>query len=172
MSDHDPIYITDILIRHIEPADLPQVHSIYAERTAFADTLQIPFQSIAHWERKLIAPRDNFICLVAVRGSEILGQLGLETFSSPRRRHVASIGMGVKATVRRTGIGSALLTAAIDTCEKWMNISRIEIEVYTDNDAAIALYKRHGFVIEGTCRNYAFRDGQYVNAYVMARVIY
>ena len=78
--------------------------------------------------------------------------------------------MGVRATARRIGVGSALLAAAIDLCEKWMNICRIEIEVYTDNEAAIALYKKHGFVIEGTCRKYAFRNGMYVDAYIMARV--
>ena len=52
-----------------------------------------------------------------------------------------------------------------------MNVSRIEIEVYTENQAAIGLYEKHGFVIEGTCRNYAFRNGQYVDAHLMARVV-
>ena len=43
-------------------------------------------------------------------------------------------------------------------------------EVYTDNAAAIHLYEKFGFVIEGTKRKYAFRDGEYVDAHVMARV--
>lgn len=159
-----------ISIRHFEPADLPQIHALYAERHAFADTLQQPFQSIAHWERKLDCSRDGYVCLVAVRGDEIVGQLGLEVFRPARRRHAATIGIGVKATARKSGVGSALLTAAIDMCENWMNVSRIEIEVYTDNRAAIGLYEKHGFVVEGTCRNYAFRDGRYVDVHVMARV--
>jgi L-phenylalanine/L-methionine N-acetyltransferase len=96
--------------------------------------------------------------------------LGLEVFQSSRRRHVAAFGMGVKASARRTGVGSALVSAAIDTCEKWMNVSRVELEVYIDNLAAIALYKKHGFVIEGTCKQYAFRNGQYVDTHLMARV--
>lgn len=162
--------MTDILIRHYEPADLLQIRELYAERSAFADTLQLPFQSVTHWENKLDLSEDRFTCLVAVRGAEILGQLGLEVFHPVRRRHAPTIGMGVKASARRSGVGSALLAAAIDMCEKWMNISRIEIEVYTDNSAAIALYKKHGFVIEGTCSSYAFRNGEYVNAHIMARV--
>lgn len=158
----------NVSVRHFESSDLAQVHALYSERAAFADTLQLPFQDIGHWEAKLAA-RAGFICLVATRGDEIVGQLSLEVSQSPRRRHVATIGMGVKASARQSGVGSALLTAAIDCCEKWMGVSRIEIEVYTDNGAAIALYNKHGFVVEGTCRNYAFRDGQYVNAHVMAR---
>jgi putative acetyltransferase len=42
--------------------------------------------------------------------------------------------------------------------------------VYTDNEAALRLYKKLGFEIEGTHRKYAFRDGQYVDAFTMARV--
>ncbi len=161
--------MSDLLIRHLEPADLPQVHALYADPVAFADTLQPPYQPLADWGRKLGA-RDGWVCLVAVCDDEVLGQLGLEVQRSPRRQHVASIGMGVKASARRLGVGSALLQAAIDTCEKWMNVSRIEIEVYTGNAAAIALYAKHGFVVEGTCRRFAFRNGEYVDAHLMARL--
>jgi putative acetyltransferase len=41
-------------------------------------------------------------------------------------------------------VGSALIAAAVDVCERWANIIRIELQVYTDNHAAIAIYKKHG----------------------------
>lgn len=159
----------DLHIRHYEPTDVAQILALYSERAAFADTLQLPFQTIEHWSAKL-APRAGFTCLVALRGDEIVGQLSLAVAQNPRRRHVASIGMGVKGSARRTGVGSALLSAAIECCERWMGVSRIGIEVYVDNIAATHLYRRHGFVVEGTCRSYAFRDGEYVDAHVMARL--
>ncbi len=68
------------------------------------------------------------------------------------------------------GVGSALMRAVIDLADKWLNLTRIELTVYTDNEPAIALYRKFGFQIEGTLRNYAFRDGEFVSAYVMARV--
>lgn len=160
-----------ITIRHLEPADIPQVHALYAEPHAYSDTLQLPYQSVSAWEKKLDSSRPGVVCLVALRGDEVVGQLGLEAYQSPRRRHAATFGMGVKASARGTGVGSALVVAAIEICEKWMNVSRIELQVYTDNAAAISLYKKHGFVVEGTLRNYAFRNGQYVSAHVMARVV-
>lgn len=160
----------EITIRHFEPADLPQIHALYSEQQAISDTLQLPFQSVAHWESKLDTARDGYSCLVAARGSEIVGQLSLEVFGHPRRRHAATLGMGVKASARQTGVGSALLAAAIDACENWMNVSRIEVEVYTDNAAAIALYTKFGFSVEGTCRRYAFRNGRYVDVHIMGRV--
>ena len=43
-------------------------------------------------------------------------------------------------------------------------------EVYADNAAGIALYTRHGFVEEGRHRDFAFRDGAFVDALSMARI--
>ena len=63
-----------------------------------------------------------------------------------------------------------LLAAAIELGERWLNYRRIELEVYTDNEPAIRLYQKFGFVIEGTMRQFAYRDGVYVDAYMMARL--
>ena len=47
---------------------------------------------------------------------------------------------------------------------------RIELTVYTDNPAAIRLYRKFGFEIEGTFKGYALRDGVYADVYSMARL--
>jgi putative acetyltransferase len=49
-------------------------------------------------------------------------------------------------------------------------VSRIELTVFTDNERAIALYRKHGFEIEGTHRAYALRAGVYSDTYSMARI--
>ena len=100
-----------------------------------------------------------------------MGQLGAENFSNPRRRHACNIGMIVCESARGQGVGDALLSAFIDLACNWMGIKRIELEVYTDNAAALALYKKHGFTIEGTAKNYALKDGILVDAYLMAKCI-
>lgn len=51
-----------------------------------------------------------------------------------------------------------------------MNLRRVELTVYTDNEPAIALYRKFGFVEEGTLRDYAFRDGEFADALSMARL--
>jgi putative acetyltransferase len=160
--------MSETVVRLLESGDIPQIQAIYSEPGAYGNTLQLPFQSAEHWEKKLA--REGLTSLVAVRGDEVLGHLSVEVLQLPRRRHVATLGMGVKASARGTGVGSSLLNGAIDLCDKWVNVSRIELEVYTDNAAGIALYSKCGFEIEGTCKRYAFRDGQYVDVHIMARI--
>jgi putative acetyltransferase len=67
------------------------------------------------------------------------------------------------------GVGSALMAALCDYADRWLGTLRIELTVYTDNEAALKLYRKFGFEIEGTMRGYAMRDGRYVDAYAMAR---
>jgi putative acetyltransferase len=83
---------------------------------------------------------------------------------------VGSIGMSVRDDRQGRGVGGALLAAAIELADGWLNYQRLELTVYTDNLAAVHLYRKFGFSIEGTCRAYAFRDGTYVDAYQMARL--
>ena len=85
-------------------------------------------------------------------------------------RHVGSIGMAVRDDWQGKGVGTALVEAALDLADNWLNLTRIELRVYVDNSAAVALYKKFGFEIEGTHCRLAFRNGEYVDAYSMARI--
>ena len=159
-----------IEVRHSGAADAEQIRHLYAEPSVYADTLQLPFPSAATWAARLGALPDGSYSLVACRGPEVLGQLGLSLETGPRRRHAAHFGMGVKGSVRREGVGSALLAAAVDMAEKWLAVRRLELLVYCDNHAAIGLYEKFGFRAEGTLRGYAFRNGTFVDARIMSRV--
>lgn len=102
---------------------------------------------------------------------EIVGQLGLQTFPNrPRRKHAGAVGMAVHDEWQGRGAGTALLSAAIDLADNWLGLTRLELDVFTDNGRAIALYEKFGFSVEGTLRRFAFRGGAYVDAYLMARL--
>jgi putative acetyltransferase len=109
--------------------------------------------------------------LVVCVGGEIIGEMGLATFPNwVRRRHVGQLGMAVRDDWQGRGAGSELMQAALDLGDRWLNLRRIELEVYTDNEPAIRLYKKFGFVTEGTLADFAFRDGEFVDVYIMARL--
>ncbi|MEO5793614.1 MAG: GNAT family N-acetyltransferase [Rhodoferax sp.] len=157
-------------IRHAEQDDYAAIAHIYAQPLAAAGTMQIPLQSREVWKQRLAGMATHDRMLVAVVQGEVVGNLGLHPVPNPRRAHVAGIGMAVRDDLHGRGIGTALLKAAIDLADNWLNLLRLELTVYADNTAAQRLYQNHGFVLEGTHRAYALRHGQYVDTHAMARL--
>jgi L-phenylalanine/L-methionine N-acetyltransferase len=165
------LQVKGLQIRRAEADDYSAIHEIFSSPKVFAGTLQLPYPSREQWRQRLADPADGTYHLVAVVGDQVVGMLGVHTFpDKPRRRHVGVIGMAVRDGWQGKGIGTDLMRAAIDLADKWLNLTRLELEVYTDNEPAIRLYKRFGFEREGTLRQYAFRDGHYVDSYMMARL--
>jgi putative acetyltransferase len=80
------------------------------------------------------------------------------------------LGVSVGKSAQGQGVGTALMAALCEYADRWLGTLRIELTVYTDNEAAVKLYRKFGFEIEGTLRGYAMRDGEYVDAYTMARL--
>ena len=160
-----------ITIRHAEPADYEAVRETMSQPRALAGTLQIPYPSLELWKKRLAETKDGDKVLVAEVDGKVVGNLGLHLAApSPRRRHAYALGMAVHDAHQRAGVGTALMNAAIDLSDNWMQIRRLELEVYVDNVAAVALYRKFGFEVEGTLRMHAFRDGRYVDSHVMARI--
>jgi len=161
--------IMPTVIRHAEPADIDAIKAIYDQPSVYANTLQLPYQPVSNWQR-LYSAGSGFYNLVAEVEGCVIGQLGLQVCLNTRRRHVAELGMGVSEAFQGQGVGSALLRAALDMADNWLNIRRVELTVYSSNEAAIALYERFGFEVEAELTDYAFQYGNYVNALLMARI--
>jgi L-phenylalanine/L-methionine N-acetyltransferase len=160
-----------ITVRAAEPADFEAIRETMSQPRAQAQTLQLPMPAAEMWKKRLIEFPAGDHMLVAEINRKVVGNLGLHAASkAPRRRHVASIGMSVHDEYQHRGVGSALMKAALDLADNWLQYTRVELTVYTDNSAAIALYQKFGFEIEGTLKHYAFRDGVMVDAYTMARL--
>jgi putative acetyltransferase len=77
--------------------------------------------------------------------------------------------MGVATSHRGRGIGTALLRTTLAAAEAW-GMTRVELVVRSDNHAAIALYERHGFELEGRLREYLIVDGVPHDALQMSKV--
>jgi RimJ/RimL family protein N-acetyltransferase len=83
--------------------------------------------------------------LVAVAGDgRLVGSIHLD----PSRHGFADIGMAVARDWRGRGVGSALLAAAVDWARE-RGLHKLSLSVFPHNDAAIALYRKFGFVEEG-----------------------
>ena len=156
------------IVREFRPSDIPALNAMHNDADVAAQILQVPFTTDAErteWIRQSPTVRT----LVAVLDGEPVGLLGL-VIHQRRRSHVGSLGMAVRRDLQGKGIGRLLMSAAVDLADNWYNLRRLELEVYTDNTAAIRLYQSFGFEVEGTMRAFGFRLGQYADAYKMARL--
>jgi RimJ/RimL family protein N-acetyltransferase len=97
----------------------------------------------------------------------IIGTLSLH----PTRAHgVMALGMCVVEGERGRGGGRALLSAAIAYAQEGP-LHKLELEVWPDNERAIALYEACGFEREGVRRaHYRRRDGSLRSSLIMARL--
>ncbi len=155
------------IIRRAEEEDAKDLVRIHTQKSSYLSTLQLPYPSATLWRERL---RKGDYVLVAELQGKVVGIVGLEQGINPRIRHVGKIGMTVDENYRGKGIGFTLLNEIISVAETWLGISRIELEVYTDNKPAIALYKKLLFVQEGTLKSNAMRDGVLVDSFMMARI--
>jgi ribosomal protein S18 acetylase RimI-like enzyme len=104
-----------------------------------------------------------------VADDRVVGWCDLRPKAAAALRHTAVLGMGIVAAYRGQGIGSRLLATALELAAE-RGIRRSELIVRSDNAPAIGLYRRFGFVAEGTCRNYMCVDGVDYDALLMARL--
>lgn len=164
----DIIMTNDIIIRALEQSDFPAIAELHNQPRATAGTLGVPLQSVADFEQRFRIDAFNRM-LVAELDGRLVGDAGLH-LNRGRRAHSGSLGMTVHDDFQGRGVGTGLMAALIDLADNWYNLLRLDLQVYTDNAAAIHLYEKFGFVIEGTLRSYAYRAGVFVDAYYMARL--
>jgi L-phenylalanine/L-methionine N-acetyltransferase len=164
--------VSEITIRRARPDDAEALVACLSHPEVARGLLQLPYGSVEFW-RKRIADMPHgtaeIMLLAEVQGA-VVGNAGFTTFPQQRRRHAVGMGISVLPESQGQGVGSALMAALLDYADQWAHVLRVELNVFTDNTAAIALYRKFGFEHEGTSRAYALRDGQYADVHFMARL--
>ncbi|MBB4249787.1 GNAT family N-acetyltransferase [Rhizobium sp. BK008] len=158
-----------VLVRAVRLSDAEEITDLINLPGYRAGTLRPPYQAVEEVRKHMENPSPGALNLVVTLNGKIVGSGGLNRLSG-RRQHVASIGMGVHDDFTGRGFGRILLGAFVDAADDWLDIRRLELTVYADNDVAIGLYRKFGFEQEGLLRAFGYRAGQYVDAYTMARL--
>lgn len=115
--------------------------------------------------------KENSLLLVAVSEGRIIGNIDVTGHTRHAMMHTAVIGMGMLSEWRNLGLGTALMQQAVDWARNNPILETLWLEVYTENEAGIALYKNSGFEECGTVKNFFKHDGRYFDKLTMCRSV-
>ena len=139
--------------------------AVCRERKFLAKIEALPAVQFGRWVRETIA--SDAIQFLAIDGTTVVGWCDIFAGWSHGTRHRGSVGMGVRRSHRGRGIGRQLLTTCLAKARA-KGMTRIELEVFTDNLVAIRLYEKLGFVREAEKRNAVRLDGVYYDTVLMS----
>jgi RimJ/RimL family protein N-acetyltransferase len=120
-------------------------------------------------ELQSVLASGNSTIIVADSGGELAGYVEARGGEFRRNRHTAMLIAGVRRKYGGQGIGSGLFDALVKWAET-AGLVRLELTVMSDNVAAIGLYTKYGFEVEGTRRAAMLVNGRLRDEYYMARV--
>lgn len=159
-----------VTVRHAEPGDIDAIHAMLHCPSVLYWTVDLPFARVEDTYQQLLQQNGGYV-LVACDRASVIGVLRLSILPNPRLQHTGRLGsLAVHPNHQGKGAGSALFKAVLDLADNWLNLRRLELLVYADNQAAIGLYQKYGFETEGTLCDFAFRAGRYVDGLIMARL--
>jgi L-phenylalanine/L-methionine N-acetyltransferase len=161
----------DPVIRAVAERDHEAIHQILTSPHVLAGTMRLPFAGL-HQTKERLSPRVGTYQVVAEAGEEVVGFGELITEPEhPRHGHVGDLNMiATRADSVVQGIGRSLTEALIDLAENWLNLRRLSLIVFSDNQPAIHLYQSLGFEIEGTMRRFGYGNGAWMDAIMMGRL--
>ena len=171
MKQKDKMSQKRITIRPLRLDDARDIDELMHMPNVLWGTSLLPSTTMETWQKTI----ENWVydermhAFVAEVQGKVAGIINMRV-GSGRESHVGDIDMAVHDKYQGQGIGKMLLITVIDLADNWLNLVRLELDVYTDNERAIHIYQQFDFEIEGRKRLDAFRGGSYIDSYMMARL--
>ena len=106
---------------------------------------------------------------LALSGAEVVGWCDVIRKPFPGFEHSGTLGMGLLPAYRGRGLGARLIAVTLEAVAR-LGITRVELDVFSTNARAIALYEKSGFAREGVKRAARSLDGRTEDIVCMARV--
>ena len=160
----------NITYREAEPSDAGKfleyskiVGSETDNLTFGAEGLSLSISQEADFIRKF-AGNPGSVMIVAFDEGELIGTGAVSVVSGkPRFAHRSEIAISVRKDYWGKGIGTGIMNVLMDFARK-SGAEVLELEVRSDNEAAISLYKKFGFEKIGTNEKFFKINGEFFAA--------
>lgn len=157
-------------LRPLEKADLPVlIKGLNAEEVMWHLGPHFPFteRQAEVWLERLNASEEGKIFAICDKKGRVVGEVSLDRIHHRNRQAELVIALFDPADWGH-GYGSDALRTLLRFLFEDMNFHRVQLLVHEDNERAIRIYEKLGFVREGRLRDENFRGGRYTATLLMA----
>lgn len=116
-----------------------------------------------------IADSEKDIFLLAFSDGEPVATANYVTFTKKRMAHRGELGICVRKSAWGLGIGSMLLEKLLDFAKVTAKADLVSLEVRSDNQRAISLYRKFGFEKTGCFKGYFKINHELINFDIMEK---
>ena len=113
-----------------------------------------------------LSTKGHNYAIVLNDGDELIGNISFMDIDNVNRSAMIGLFIGEKEN-RNNGYGSEALSLLLDYGFKTLNLHNVMLSVHSDNDRAIACYKKVGFREVGRRREAKYKNGRYVDVVYM-----
>ena len=160
-----------IALTPVRVADGPQLFEWINDRDLVLLNMGYrPVDETSHraWLQGVSRRRDRVVFAIRIKTTKrLIGVCQLHGIHPVHRFAELQIRIGQGRDQGR-GLGSEAVRALVEFGFRDLNLRRIFLHVFEDNERAVRAYLRAGFAIEGTLREAFYVDGRYRNVLVMA----
>ena len=161
------IYGNRVRLRSAERSDLEKfVEWINDPEVTAGLTLFLPMSSVDEekwFEAAMQRPQEQKPLVIDTKDSEawrVIGNSGFFDFDWVARAAEVGIMIGDKSMWNQ-GYGTEVMTLLLRHAFGTLNLNRVYLRVYADNQRAIKTYEKTGFVHEGRLRQAVYKFGKY-----------
>jgi RimJ/RimL family protein N-acetyltransferase len=171
------IMTNSLIIRKAQESDAEQIilhkRKVLDESSHFLGSSLEEFEPTIQEEQAWIhLHNQNGLLLVAEDNQSIIGLLNFRLSTSKKFSHKGFFGMSIQEAYTNKGIGTTLITSLIDWAKAESRVEKLSLEVFSNNERAIHLYSKLGFIEEGRLvKNAKLGPNEYVDDIIMSMFV-
>ena len=171
-----------VKLRAVEEKDLKFLHELRQD-TLIQKNLKfywpISMANQIKWFNKLTDSKENKLLIIEAIDREYeqpaIQHITWKAIGNARIQHIdhfnktAEIGLDICEDFRGKGLGSLAFKEIMNFCFENLAMRKLYLYVFYFNKAGMAVYKKHGFKIEGKLKKHLFKNGKYEDLILMSK---